>query len=53
MPKSSLKRGKKPTRPRDRLAGKATGRFCTTCGAILDVKTAVAILDEIEGLGND
>lgn len=36
--------------PRDRSADEATGRFCTRCGAILDVQTAVAVQDEIEGL---
>ncbi len=35
------------------MCSKATGRFYTRCGAILDMKTAGAILDEIEGLGND
>ena len=29
---------------------KATGRFWTLCGAILDVQTAVAIQNETEGL---
>ena len=29
---------------------KATGRFCTRCGAILVVQTAVALQDETEGL---
>jgi len=29
---------------------KATGRFCTRCGAILDVQTTVAVQDPIEGL---
>lgn len=32
------------------IIGKATGRFCTRCGAILDVQTTVAVQDEIQGL---
>jgi hypothetical protein len=27
-----------------------TGKFCSRCGAILDVQTAVAMQDEIESL---
>ena len=30
--------------------GKATGRFCTRSGAILDVQTTVAVQDPIEGM---
>ena len=33
-----------------RSACKATGRHCTKGGAILDVQTAVALHDEINGL---
>ncbi|MCK4456477.1 MAG: tyrosine-type recombinase/integrase [Thermoplasmata archaeon] len=36
--------------PRCDLVNKATGKFCNRCGAILDVQTAVAMQDEIEGL---
>jgi integrase len=36
--------------PRCSLTNKATGKFCTRCGAILDVQTAVAMQDEIEDL---
>ena len=36
--------------PRCGLTNKATGKFCNRCGAILDVQTAVAMQDEIEGL---
>ncbi len=32
------------------MCSKATGRFCTRCGAILDVQTAVAVQDEMESL---
>ncbi len=32
------------------MCSKATGRFLTRCGAVLDVKTAVAMQDEIEDL---
>jgi integrase len=38
--------------PRCDLVNKATGKFCNRCGAILDVQTAVAMQDEIEGLDN-
>jgi len=30
--------------------GKATGRFCTKCGAILYIQTAAALQDEMESL---
>ncbi len=36
--------------PRCNSINKATGKFCNRCGAILDVQTAVAMQDEIEGL---
>jgi site-specific recombinase XerD len=36
--------------PRCTLTNKATGKFCSRCGAILDVRTAVAMQDEIESL---
>ncbi|MCJ2563219.1 MAG: tyrosine-type recombinase/integrase [Candidatus Thermoplasmatota archaeon] len=36
--------------PRCDLVNKATGKFCNRCGAILDVQTAMAMQDEIEGL---
>jgi site-specific recombinase XerD len=36
--------------PRCNLTNKATGKFCSRCGAILDVQTAVAMQDEIESL---
>lgn len=36
--------------PRCSLVNKATGKFCNRCGAILDMQTAVAMQDEIEGL---
>lgn len=32
------------------MCSKATGWSCTRCGAVLEVKTAVAMQDEIEDL---
>jgi len=29
---------------------KATGKFCTRCGAILDIQTAVGMQDEMKSL---
>jgi integrase len=36
--------------PRCRTINKATGRFCTRCGAVLDIETAVTMQDEIKKL---
>lgn len=36
--------------PRCTLINKATGRFCTRCGAVLDLETAMAVTDEAKGL---
>lgn len=36
--------------PRCELVNKATGRFCTRCGAVLDLETAVSYQDEIKKL---
>jgi len=32
------------------MYSKATGRFCTKCGAILDIQTAAALQDEMESV---
>ncbi|MCK4444440.1 MAG: tyrosine-type recombinase/integrase, partial [Thermoplasmata archaeon] len=36
--------------PRCNLTNKGTGRFCIRCGAVLDIRTAVALQDEMRTL---
>lgn len=36
--------------PRCNLTNKATGKFCTRCGAVLDMRTAVVLQDEMRDL---
>jgi len=36
--------------PRCKLVNKATGRFCTRCGAVLDISTAVTMQDKVKEL---
>ncbi len=46
----SLDRTRKVIKGDCLMHSQATGRFCTRCGAILDIQTAVRIQNEIESL---